>query len=222
MKWDEQGRKVRLTISRPGPELKELTADPDAYVAKNARYIKRDSTTDVAVVDVDGRKMVVKRYHPRPGLRRLKKLLGRDRARRAWSNACFLTRHGVRTAFPLGMITTPQASWYFSEYVDGVRCREYFRDQQVPDDERASVADRIRELFTRLRRHRVSHGDMKDTNVILCDGEPVVIDLDAMRVHWRWSFFRRAHARDLRRFLANFHHDGATAALFRARLLPKK
>jgi len=59
-------------------------------------------------------------------------------------------------------------------------------------------------LFYRLYLLNLSHGDMKATNIKILDQQPVLIDLDSMQQHKCAWFFRRKHARDLKRFMRNW------------------
>jgi RIO-like serine/threonine protein kinase len=56
-----------------------------------------------------------------------------------------------------------------------------------------------------MREYRLSHGDMKASNLLLTQsGEVELIDLDAMQEHrYDWTF-ERAFARDQQRFMKNW------------------
>ena len=60
-------------------------------------------------------------------------------------------------------------------------------------------------FFLALREHRLSHGDMKATNILVQDRELVMIDLDSARRHMSGVWHSRSVARDKRRFLANWN-----------------
>jgi len=71
----------------------------------------------------------------------------------------------------------------------------------------AAEAAALLDLFGRLFRHRLTHGDMKATNFLWHDGRIEVIDLDALAPHRREAAFARAWRRDRARFLANWPAD---------------
>ena len=52
----------------------------------------------------------------------------------------------------------------------------------------------------------IEHGDMKATNIKIVGCDPWLLDLDGMRQHRLGWWFGRRHARDLRRFLKNWHN----------------
>lgn len=62
-------------------------------------------------------------------------------------------------------------------------------------------------LLYRFYLLKLSHGDMKATNIKMQDTTPMLIDLDSMQQH-RWAYFaQQAHVRDLQRFMQNWKHD---------------
>jgi RIO-like serine/threonine protein kinase len=58
-----------------------------------------------------------------------------------------------------------------------------------------------------MRQYRLSHGDMKASNLLLTQsGQVELIDLDAMQEHrYEWTF-ERAFARDQQRFMKNWQN----------------
>ena len=55
-----------------------------------------------------------------------------------------------------------------------------------------------------LKAHRIAHGDLKDTNFLMSDRGPVLIDLDSMREYRSENLFEKASIKDRRRFLQNW------------------
>jgi hypothetical protein len=76
----------------------------------------------------------------------------------------------------------------------------------------------VEALFATLLRERISHGDMKGTNLIWHDGCWALIDLDAMHQHRIWRRFARAFASDRARFLENWPAGSALRRLLDERL----
>jgi len=70
-----------------------------------------------------------------------------------------------------------------------------------PDVEMASA---ILSLFETLYQQRISHGDLKATNLLWHEGQLVVIDLDAMTQHTSSKTFARAWRRERARLLRNW------------------
>ena len=64
-----------------------------------------------------------------------------------------------------------------------------------------SRAAEVARLFVLLKRARLTHGDTKSSNFIVCDGRLHLIDLDAMRTG------TTGFDKDVQRFLANWEGD---------------
>ena len=72
----------------------------------------------------------------------------------------------------------------------------------------------------------ITHCDMKGSNILFRNGQPVLVDLDAMAQYRSRRLFLRKHRRDLQRFLKNWQDQPAIQAQMRKALeevgLPEK
>ena len=105
-------------------------------------------------------------------------------------------------------------AWYLSEFVAGddagTLCGQNTLDQAGIE----AAGLQVTGLLAQLAHSGISHGDMKATNFILAEQGAVVIDLDAMQEHVVPSGFRRAHHRDLTRFMRNWETCPEIKAMF--------
>jgi streptomycin 6-kinase len=70
-------------------------------------------------------------------------------------------------------------------------------------DERRERIAQVENLLRRLRDCRISHGDMKHSNILIGPDGPVLTDLDAITVHrWQWTA-EAGHRKDMERFAAS-------------------
>jgi tRNA A-37 threonylcarbamoyl transferase component Bud32 len=90
-----------------------------------------------------------------------------------------------------------------TEYVPGGRVSDLLRDERVGAEERRERITEVEDLLRRLSDLRISHGDMKHSNILIGRDGPVLTDLDGITVHrWRWTSEVR-HRRDMDRFAAS-------------------
>lgn len=203
------------------PALRALLEDPDRPFRGKGTILKSDRTTSVAVVEVSPHTLVIKRYNLRGPVHALRQSVRRSRAARCWRSARRLRALGLPTAMPVAYCEERlgplrRRAWYVSEHIAGPQALEYFTGGAGADD---PASERIASLISALARARISHGDLKATNIIIHDGHPVLVDLDAMRHHCaRWTHRRAARA-DRERFLRNWQSLPALHQRFR-RLLP--
>lgn len=172
------------------------------------RFLKRGNTATVATVWLDGREVVVKRYHLKNFWHAVRRALRPSRAAISWANAHRLRHYAIATAEPLALqecrwgILRRQA-YCISAMVDAPDAQQFFADAGVARERKVEAAARIAHLLDKLRRLGLVHGDMKATNLkILADGSPVLLDLDAL--HAPRFGLRRGLSKDLRRLLRNW------------------
>jgi len=96
-----------------------------------------------------------------------------------------------------------------NEFCPGANLLQLLSPDQEPDFE---VGRALIVLFKTLHALRISHGDLKATNLLWHDGRVFVIDLDALVRHRAGPAHARAWRRDRERLLRNWP---ASSALYR-------
>lgn len=158
---------------------------------------------------------VVKRYNLKNRMHGLRRQFGRTRAKNAWLAGYFLRLVGVPTPRPVAYIEERSGPfvgrcWLLNERLEGEGLERQDPGRELPE----GVLRGIGELFFLMRRFRLSHGDLKASNLMVGGGVLNVIDLDAMRCHRSEKGMRLAVARDRRRLLRNWPE----ASLLRSRI----
>ncbi|KAB7627333.1 lipopolysaccharide kinase InaA family protein [Alkalilimnicola sp. S0819] len=205
------------------PELRALLSDPDAAMA-GGRLLKDGRTCTVARVDCGGQALVIKRYNRKSAAHAIVQSLRRGRAAISWRNAHYLRALGLPTPAPVALLERRLGplrgtAYYITAYQPAWRPDDHFRDQGLTAGWRELEA--MAALVNALGAVGLSHGDLKAGNFLVCEGGDVqLIDLDAMRLHESIPAFRRAYARDLRRFLHNWQQDPELLRAFRQKLQP--
>lgn len=201
------------------PALHALLADPDRYLASGALLLKDGNTSTVGVATVEGRRFLVKRDNITGFWHGVKRALRDTRAARSWRNAHLMRLRGVPTAAPVALLERRRGpvrgvAYFIAECVEGPDCRTYFGSSAVSLEEKRATAQKVAALIRALRIARLSHGDLKATNILLSPAGPVLIDVDALRAHRSEAAFARAHAKDLARFMRNWESNPEVARLF--------
>mgnify|MGYP003333653323 FL=1 len=187
--------------------LRDVLRDPDGYIAAGAA-LKRGGSATVARVDVQAGPLVIKRYNIKGVLHWLKRFWRPSRAWHSWVEAHRLEVLGIATPQPLAMIEVRRLglrgrSYLITDYVEGqdiiARFAPYV-DGAPPEHELLA----LEQLFAALIRERISHGDLKGTNVLWRDGSWALIDLDSLQQHRSPARFHQAFAKDRERLLCNW------------------
>ena len=187
--------------------LAPLVADPDRWLAAGT-VLKDGGTCTVARVDLDGRALVIKRYNLKHARHAMSRVWRPSRAWHSWLEGHRLRFIGVPTPAPLALIEARVGplrgrAWLITEHCPGPNLVEHLAPH-VASGPPAAEAAALRGLFATLHRERISHGDMKATNLLWQDGEVVVIDLDAMTRHRSAASHAHAWRRDRARLLRNW------------------
>ena len=181
----------------------------DALVNSNA-VLKAGNTCTVVAAKFGGTNLVIKRYNIKSFWHFLNRMWRPSRAAISWANAHRLIILGLQTASPVAILEQRilgflrGKAYFLTEYVDAPDTDEFFKKTSNEKLRSESVKQTV-QLFYRLYLLKISHGDMKATNIkVLSDGKPLLIDLDSMQQHQYDFFAKNAHARDLRRFMQNW------------------
>lgn len=168
------------------PTLQKLLANPENFCTD---LLKNDLATTLWLVPVEGRVFVVKRYNIKNFWYALKRGFTQSRAARNWRNALYLRDCGIPTPTPIAMMEKRFGPW---------RRTAYFINEYIPGTEtHHQMTEQIQDLLKKFYDHKITHGDMKLTNILVSNDKVLLLDLDSMRIHRTRNFcFRRAHQKD--------------------------
>jgi tRNA A-37 threonylcarbamoyl transferase component Bud32 len=162
---------------------------------------------------------VVKRYNIKNTWHWLRRSLRVTRAAQSWRLSNLLRLFGVPTAKPVAFIEKRvlglrNKSYFIMEYVNGEHMGEYFAKYKEDDAHFEKIAMRVVTLLNNLTKLRVSHGDLKVTNILIENDRPVIIDLDGMSEHASQAKASKAFKKDFKRFMKNWDRRPSVKALF--------
>lgn len=193
--------------------------DPERAFADGERYLKSGNSATVTGFEVDDIGLVVKRYNLKDFGHRLRRCWRPSRAACSWRNANLLRFLEIATAEPVAMLETRFGpfrgrAYFFMRHVVGVDLFAYMTSALIAEADKQAMSAAVACLFRRLASNKIAHGDMKASNIIVENGKPVLIDLDAMQLHGKAAKFIPAFQRDLDRFFQNWNEHAETHAMF--------
>jgi len=165
----------------------------DALMDKG-QILKSGDTSYVSRLTWNDKDVVVKRYNHRGFIYSLRHTIKRSRARRGWLHGHRLEVLGIATPKPLAYIEQYKGkliwqSYLVTEYVKGQNFYYFLRDDKISEKKRSNVSQQVAELLNSLSNHKITHGDLRHSNILITESGPVLTDLDAMKVHrWDWMF----------------------------------
>jgi len=153
------------------------------------QVLKKGNTSYVSRIAWNGRNVVVKRYNHKGLIHSLRHTIKGSRARRGWLHGHRLGMLNIATARPLAYIERRWlgmlwCSFLITEYVEGRNLHEFLQMESLSEKQRSMVLERLKRLLVRLGEQRITHSDLKPSNILMAGQSPTIIDLDAMKVHW--------------------------------------
>ena len=193
---------VRRTAAE---RLAPLLAAPDAAML-HGRLLKDGKTCTVAQIEQAGYSLVVKRYNLKSLRHALERFWRPTRAWHSWREGHRLLHLGIATPTPLALIEERigplrRRAFLINEFCPGVSLLHFLSPDREPE---VDVASALVSLFHKLHTLRISHGDLKASNLLWHDGSVFMIDLDALLQHRSATGFARAWRRDRERLLRNW------------------
>jgi RIO-like serine/threonine protein kinase len=94
-----------------------------------------------------------------------------------------------------------EKSYLITEHVEGQRLYEFLRDDNVTDEQRTEILQMIKVMLEKLAKYRITHGDLKHTNILITEAGPILTDLDGMTVHCLQLTYKNRRIKDIERFM---------------------
>lgn len=194
-----------------------LIKDPELF-CQQARVIKKGNTSTVFDMEFQGVHILIKRYNIKNWRHRLNRAIRQSRAMNSWINAHLLTFYGIKTAKPIAIIENrfgllKGRAYLITQYLTSDTCENYFTTEDL-DGDRKDMAGKITRLLTGLADLFIAHGDLKASNILISEGQPYLIDLDAMKQYGSKKNYARAGKKDWQRFQRNWEKDKTIAGYF--------
>lgn len=194
----------------------------DAVIARGQMH-KTGNSASVARVEVGGRALVIKRYNIKNFSHWLTRFWRPSRAAHSWREGNRLAFLGIATPKPLAVrepriLGLRRKAYLVTEALSGpdiIQCFAPYVDSADVPETQLQALDL---LFAQLIAERISHGDLKGTNIFWEADRWMLIDLDAMQQHSSQSSFAPAFARDRARFIRNWPQNSALHQLLEQRL----
>ena len=201
------------------PEMTAFLHNPDRIINDpKSLFLKKGNSSTVIRIKIDEHDLVVKRYNIKNISHRLRRFLRPSRALHSWKSAHLLQMLGIATPMPVAILERRfgyfrSKAYFVYEHIDGPNAIDFFNHGN--EQQKLVVAKRILDIFKNLAIAKISHQDMKGTNIIIHQEHPVLVDLDAMSMHISRRRFVRAHQRDISIFLENWKTVPEIDAMFK-------
>ena len=218
---EQSATRFASVLRESADRLAPLLAAPDRALEAGIR-LKSGNTCTVARVALGESSAVIKRYNLKNVGHALSRLWRPSRAWHSWREAHRLQLFGIATPIPLALIEERlgplrRRAWLIADDCPGVSLADHLSAECEPP---AAEALAIASLFATLHRLRISHGDLKATNLLWHAGKVWLIDLDACIQHHSEAAYRKAWRRDRARLLRNWPETSVLGCWLQANMPP--
>ena len=143
-------------------------------IITEGRILKNGNTCTLSRVNRAGKNIVIKRYNHKGLVHSLRHTVKRSRARRGWLWAHRLGTLNIPTPKPVAYIEKRKGlivweSYLVTEFVEGQNLHTFLQDSDVTKEQRSEAVGRIKELLDKLGREKITHGDLKQTNILITE-----------------------------------------------------
>ena len=185
-------RLMNIVVASEYEDLRAWLMQVPRLFADNQGELLYRARNQIRLFDVDGRKLVVKRFK-RNGIVKamVYTLFRKNKARRSYENAGLLRQRGFVTPHEVAYIEQRTAGlvtqvYYVCAYTDGEPIRPRLIEQE-PFDERLAVS--YARYVASLHEAGVLHRDLNPTNVLFSEsGEPAAVSFELIDIN-RMQFF---------------------------------
>ena len=197
--------------------LRDASQKLDQSMMNASKVFKNDLTTSVAQLDLKAGQYIAKRYNARNIKHHFTRAVRKSRAQRCWDMSFEFARIGLNVATPAMMYEKRVGpfrldAYFVNEKLSGVELLTAL--PTMTQGQKEQVVVQIHDAFSKMRKAKVTHGDMKATNLMWVDEQLYFIDLDASKCHCSDLSFARANNKDKKRFMKNWKDKPELLALF--------
>jgi len=176
---------------------------------ENGQNIKDGNTCKVSRTTVASKDIVIKRYNHKGLIHSLRHGIKGSRARRSWLNGHRLDMLKIKVPKPLAFIerikgSVVWCSYFVSEYVPAQTLHDFLLDSAADEKRRLETKGQILKVLDILGKNKISHNDLKHSNILISDTGPVLTDFDAIRNHRCTFVYEIRRKKDISRIGKNW------------------
>lgn len=175
------------------------------FMMDKGKVLKDGNTCFVSKIKWEEKDIVIKRYNYKGFFHSLRHTIKKSRARRSWLNAQRLEMLSINTPTPLAFIEKRKGwlvlcSYFIAEFTNAPSLYTLLKSSDTTENQRIEVINKVEKLIDRLGKYRITHGDLKHTNIFVSQNSLLLTDLDAMKVHKFNCMYKRRRASDIDHF----------------------
>jgi RIO-like serine/threonine protein kinase len=200
--------------------MKAFLSHPEnAFAHTQMEVLKSGRSSTVIKTPIGDDTFAIKRHNIKNTFHWMRRTLRKTRADQSWKLSNTLRLFGIATPKPIAFVEKhflglKNKSYFVMEYIKGPNLAEYFANYQPEDAHYEKIAVRVLALLKNISKLKMSHGDLKASNILISNDQPVLLDLDGMKEHKTQRQANQAYKKDIKRFMKNWKNQPLVRALF--------
>lgn len=181
--------------SKVDPNLQNFINHPDNYLKKDASLIKNNSKRTLAKLNINGKKIVIKRYNFKSWLDWISKCPFRSsKAYRYWYYAYQFKDKGINTVDPIAIIEKRLGPFWthtylIMDYLEGETLNELKNKKVLNEEDSSAIAEQLKNTLHKFNEQNWVHPDFKDKNIMVMNQMITILDLDEVHAYTFNNFF---------------------------------
>ncbi|MFA5554209.1 MAG: lipopolysaccharide kinase InaA family protein [Phycisphaerae bacterium] len=167
----------------------------------NGKILKDGNTCYVSQIRFSGIELVIKRYNHKGFFHAIRNSIKGSRASKCWLNGHLLAMLNIPTPKPLAFFEQHEGlvirqSYIITEYIDCPKLSEILRQPDTDTEKKQRLKKLAAVTVDKMHRNKITHGDLKHSNILIRENTAIVTDLDGMTVHCLKALFERKRKKD--------------------------
>ncbi|CCK79416.1 lipopolysaccharide kinase InaA family protein [Desulfobacula toluolica] len=181
----------------------DLLNNPDFFLEKeDTHIIQNNFKSKLGIVQIDSRKIVIKRHNYKSGWHRFRRFFRPTRASKNWHFSKILMFNNIWVPTPVAYVETRIGflrgmSYFMYEYVAGMTGEEYFKKNINSRTRIEHAMDLVINLMNQIKNLHLIHGDIRMSNLIFKNNKICLLDLDDIKPI-TWYQIQHSKTRDIR------------------------
>lgn len=176
---------------------------------ENGQILKDGNTCKVSRMTVNAKDVVIKRYNHKGLIHSLRHTIKGSRARRGWLNAHRLDMLKIKVPKPLAFIeklngSLVWCSYLVTEFVPAQTLHNFLQNSKTKGKKYLDTKGQILKVLDILGRNKISHNDLKHSNILISNNGPVLTDFDGIRNHRCNLMYEIRRKKDISRISKNW------------------
>ncbi len=180
-----------------------LLNNPDQFLnRKSTHIIQNNFKSKLGIVQIDNRKIVIKRHNYKSTWHKFKRYFRPTRASKNWYFSKILSDNKISIPNHVAYVETRFGflrgmSFFMYEYIDGVTGEEYFKKYINSYVKIEHAIELVINLMNQIKNLHLIHGDIRMLNLIFKNDKIYLLDLDDIKPI-TWYQVNRVKNRDVR------------------------